>query len=115
MKETCLSLLVTAPEAYAARLMEALKSADHVGGVSFRPLSVPLIETVIPKTNDAVAQLLERLDDVDYLAFSSRKAIESLALQLERNERVLPARVKCCAIGKDNEYLTERLGIAPAF
>lgn len=99
-------VLFGTPEGYAQRLAEAIEAA---GGI---PVSVPFIETVIPEDNAALDSLFKRIDSYDYIAFSSRKAIEAFFSSWdEENESDLPG-IKFCAIGKDADLLREH-GINP--
>ncbi len=104
-KEASISILVTSPAGYATRFQKQFE------GSKLTPVVIPMIETVIPKDCKEVDLLLKRLNDYDYLAFSSRKAIESFALRLQKDSTDWDKlnNVKCCAIGKDAEYLQEML------
>jgi uroporphyrinogen-III synthase len=102
-------LLLTAPVGYAQRLRTALEEQGMVS------IHIPTIETVITPGHPALCLLVEQLASYDYLAFSSRKAIESFTLRLEKSGKSLPASLRCIAIGKDNELLTESLHVQPAF
>lgn len=93
------------PSDYAERLSDAISEA---GGTA---VSVPLIETLIPTDNPGVDSLFMHIADYDYIAFSSRKAIEAFfeggAGDIE--EEML-AGITFCAIGKDAELL-EHYGV----
>lgn len=104
-KEVPISILITSPSGYATRFQKLFE------GSALTPIVIPMIETVIPQDCKEMDRLLEQLNDYDYMAFSSRKAIESLALRLQKDStsRDKLSSVKCCAIGKDAEYLQERL------
>jgi len=99
-------VLFGTPEGYAQRLAEAIEAA---GGM---PVPVPFIETVIPEDNPALDSLFKNIDTYDYIAFSSRKAIEAFfSSRYEVNESDLSG-IKFCAIGKDADLLRE-YGINP--
>jgi uroporphyrinogen-III synthase len=91
------------PEGYAERLSDAI---EKKGGTA---VSVPLIETVIPESSRMMDSLLSGLSSYDWIAFSSRKAIDSFFMAAERNaaDTTLLASVRFCAIGKDAELLRE--------
>lgn len=75
-----------------------------------------MIETVIPSDLPEVDSLLQHLEQYDYIAFSSRKAIEAFANRAENYPEVQKhfPKVGFCAIGKDAEYLQERLKVSNA-
>ena len=104
-KETPISILITSPTGYATRFQKQFKGSALV------PIVIPMIETVIPQDCKEMDLLLKQLKDYDYIAFSSRKAIESLALRMQKDsiDNNKLQSVKCCAIGKDAEYLQKRL------
>lgn len=105
-------VLVTAPEGYAQRLVEALKACND-SAFSFEPISIPLICTT---PCEEIAQIVNQVQDFNYMVFTSRKAISVLSDHL-RGKGISPNSIqwpKACAIGKDNEAL-KQLGISPAF
>ncbi|MCA1757902.1 MAG: uroporphyrinogen-III synthase [Bacteroidales bacterium] len=91
------------PDGYSERLSAAIEQA---GGI---PVSVPLIETIIPSSNRMMDSLLAGISSYDWIAFSSRKAIESFFMAAERNgtDTSLLASAKFCAMGRDAELLRE--------
>jgi uroporphyrinogen-III synthase len=107
-----LPVLITAPEGYARRFCTALSETE---GNCFPLLSVPMIETVLTADNESIKRLAAHIGLYQYLAFSSRKAIDALAAYQENSGFSIPEKTQCCDIGKYNDYLTERLGICPAF
>ena len=105
-------VLVTAPEGYSLRFVEALK-ACNADRFCFEPISIPLIRTT---PCEDISQIISQAQDYDYMVFTSRKAILVLSEYLKKakisaDSIRLP---KACAIGKDNEALS-LLGISPAF
>lgn len=121
------SILVTAPRAYSKRFAQALE-AHHV-----TPVTIPVIETVAtPDTEGMRALLADGLDGVDYIAFCSRCAVDSLRAALEGHAsiadipkgteteglqaaaKVLFSRCELAAIGKDADYVEERLHVRPS-
>lgn len=97
------------PAGYAERLAEEIHKA---GGI---PFSLPLIETVIPDVNPAIDSLLNHLDEIDFIAFSSRKAIEALFEKADSSDIKLldEGSIKLCTIGKDSELLKNKYGLKP--
>lgn len=115
------SVLITAPESYSRRFAHALE-AHHLS-----PLAIPLIETV-PTSDTATMQALlaHDLQDVDYIMFCSRCAIESFSVALAHkygdaagtaagSSRIAEVIAGCAfaTIGKDGDYLAERLHVRP--
>ncbi|GET85571.1 hypothetical protein LtaPh_0306300 [Leishmania tarentolae] len=127
--------LITAPEVYSKRFAQALEARYLI------PVAIPVIETVpTPDTADMRALLEQDLDGIDYIAFCSRCAVDSLSAALDhrygcRGELVSEHRgstpavdedrqaatvvkvlSKCslAAIGKDADYVHERLRVRPA-
>lgn len=105
-------VLVTAPEGYSQRFVEALK-ACNADRFCFEPISIPLIRTT---PCEDISQIISQAQGYDYMVFTSRKAILLLSEYLKKakisaDSIRLP---KACAIGKDNEALS-LLGITPAF
>jgi uroporphyrinogen-III synthase len=81
------------------------------------PISLPMVETTIPEENPQLEFLLRNPEQYNWIAFSSRKAIQAFAQYKERFKIQDQAinNIHFCAIGKDAEYLENRLGISPAF
>ena len=105
-------VLVTAPEGYAQRFVEALKACND-DRFCFEPISIPLICTT---PSEEIEQIVHQAEDYDYMVFTSRKAILVLSEYLKKNNISTDSIrfPKACAIGKDNEALS-LLGITPAF
>ncbi|MBS0011808.1 MAG: uroporphyrinogen-III synthase [Bacteroidales bacterium] len=95
------------PDGYAERLAVEIHKA---GGI---PVSVPLIETVILDTNPGIDSLLKHLAEIDYIAFSSRKAIEAFISRADSAtiEYLRTGNIRLCAIGKDAELLKDEIGL----
>ena len=106
-------ILLTSPQGYAERLVRAFEESTEV--TDLWPVSVPMIQTDILPESPEMLHLLQHLADYDYLAFSSRKAIESFAAACQQNSCTLPDSLQLCAIGKDNEALHELLHCKPSF
>ena len=105
-------VLVTAPEGYAQRFVEALK-ACNADRFCFEPISIPLICTT---HCEDVSKIISQAQDYDYMVFTSRKAILVLSDYLKKNNISLDSirLPKACAIGQDNEALS-LLDITSAF
>lgn len=95
-------VLFTTPEGYAERLSDALKEQG------LEPVSLPAVKTVIPVENKELESLLLSIEEYDYIAFSSRKAIEAFFIASDSLEMEEYGNVVFCAIGKDSEKLNER-------
>ncbi len=103
-------ILFTTPNGYALRLQQALKETGAT------PFSLPMVETTIPEENVPLETLLKNPEQYNWIAFSSRKAIQAFAQCKERlniQEQTLK-NIHFCAIGSDAEYLENRLGICPS-
>ncbi|CBZ23201.1 hypothetical protein LMXM_03_0680 [Leishmania mexicana MHOM/GT/2001/U1103] len=127
-------ILITAPEVYSKRFAQALEARSLI------PMAVPVVETVAtPDTADMRALLEQDLNGIDYIAFCSRCAVDSLSAALDhryghrgepvservgstpavdedrRATTVVKVLAKCAlaAIGKDADYVLERLCIRP--
>ena len=107
------TLLLTSPAGYAQRLLKAFDERNKKD--AFQLVSIPMIETTIYTDAPEFVNFIGQLHEFDYVAFSSRKAIDALADYIQAAHVSLPVSVRWCAIGKDNEWLVERLGIQPAF
>ncbi len=103
-------ILFTTPDGYAQRMQDALQRSGATA------VSLPMIETTLNEDNPALETLLSSPKQADYIAFSSRKAIQAFAQCREKLpiSRQVNANIQYCAIGKDAEYLHSRLGIVPS-
>ena len=106
-------LLLTSPAGYAQRLLKAFSECSDA--TQFHPVSCPMIETDVSIDSADSIRFFHQLDEYDYIAFSSRKSIEAFALGLQKEGIRIPASLRLCAIGKDNEMLRESLHTEPAF
>jgi uroporphyrinogen-III synthase len=100
-------ILITSPQGYSERFKDVFTQSGLL------PEAIPMIETVIPEDMSDVDTLLAHIEDYEYIAFSSRKAIESFYREWSRNKVSLTG-IKFCAIGKDTEYMRMKLGVEPA-
>ena len=107
------NILLTSPKGYAARLGKAFEESLQM--TDFHAISVPMIQTDIYTESDDFQHLIHHLNEFDYLAFCSRKAIETFAVGLKDSGLELPSSLQLCAIGKDNELINELLHTSPAF
>lgn len=107
MKRT---VLITAPKGYAERLHDALTAVSEPEGLCFEPVAVPLIETEVMPTTDGARTLRSTLQDADVVVFTSRKAIEAVAIWYRQGTDMLPSKASCVAIGRDATLMTALLG-----
>jgi len=104
---TPINILITSPKGYSERFKDVFSESQ------LNPIAVPLIETVIPDNMPEMNRLFMNLHHYEYIAFSSRKAIESF-YQVQRIKNLPLTDIKFCAIGKDSDYMVEKLGVQPA-
>jgi len=104
LKEEIINVLITSPKGYSERFKDVFSESN------LNPVTIPMIETVVPDNMPEMERLFIHLNCFEYIVFSSRKAIDSFyKIQSKRN---LPlAGIKFCAIGKDADYTIEKLGV----
>jgi len=100
------NIIITAPKGYSSGLSKALQEL---------PLTIkscPAIETVILDATKQYDLLFSTPEEFNYIAFCSRKAIESFNqyLLLYPNNKELLGKWIFCSIGKDQECMKELLG-----
>lgn len=101
------NVLITSPAGYSERFQKEFAAS------SLQPVAIPLIETVITEDLPEMDRLRCNIRNYDYIAFSSRKAIESFSLKMNDIKKQL-SELRFCAIGKDAEYMQLELGVLPA-
>lgn len=101
------NVLITSSAGYSVRFQKEFE------GSTLQPVAIPMIETVIPEDLPDVDSLRRNIRNYDYIAFSSRKAIESFSLKMNDIKKQLSG-IRFCAIGKDTEYMQKELGVFPA-
>jgi len=102
-----INILVTSPKGYSERFSHAFSKSR------LNPVAIPMIETVIPENLPDMNRLFMNPAQYEYIVFPSRKAIESF--YLHQSKKNLPLNgIKFCALGKDAEYMQEKLGVEPA-
>jgi len=101
------NILITSPKGYSERFTEIFSESR------LNPVAIPMIETVIPENMPDMNRLFMNLSKYEYIAFSSRKAIESF-YRMQNKKNLSLGGIKFCAIGKDTEYMQEKLGVQPA-
>ncbi|BAZ02042.1 uroporphyrinogen III synthase HEM4 [Tolypothrix tenuis PCC 7101] len=106
-------ILVTAPRNYASRLSEVIIKK---GGL---PFLMPTIETTSLTDYAELDAVLRRIDEFDWIAFTSRNGINAFFQRLNVLNISLSALNNCklCAIGKDAELLLSlcrRVDLIPA-
>lgn len=101
-------VIITAPQGYAQRLEKALQEKD------IATYSCPMIETKVLPEEAKMNQFLKEMQNYDYIAFSSRKAIESFSIALAKHPeaKLYLQQITLCAIGKDAEFLKKELKIS---
>jgi len=102
-----INILITSPEGYSERFSLIFSES------CLNPVAIPMIETVIPENMPDMNHLFTHLHRYEYIAFSSRKAIESFHGKWRRSNVPLTG-IKFCAIGKDTEYMVDKLGVKPS-
>ena len=107
-------VLIPSPAAYASRLEKALVEVSD-SAVNFKPVCLPMITTTTAIDTEEFNTFFAQLADYDYVAFCSRRAIDAYASKLSQQGLTAPSSVGHIAIGSDNDWLTSRLGIQPAF
>jgi len=95
-------VLITSPKGYSERFTKVFEHS------SLHPVAIPMIETIIPERVEDLDNLISNIYSYEYIAFSSRKAIQAFADRLDKNTDI--SGIKFCAIGKDTEYMYDRLG-----
>ncbi|KAG5487742.1 hypothetical protein LSCM1_08108 [Leishmania martiniquensis] len=128
------TILITAPKVYSERFARVLEAHRLI------PIAVPVIETVATPDTAGMRALLEHdLDGIDYIAFCSRCAVDSLRAALDHryggrsepvwertggaaaedeearaaNAEMVLGKCALAAIGKDADYVLERLRFRP--
>ncbi|MBV8882709.1 MAG: uroporphyrinogen-III synthase [Chroococcidiopsidaceae cyanobacterium CP_BM_RX_35] len=92
---------MTAPRNYASRLSE------HIVNQGGLPLLMPTIETCLLGNYTELDNILQRVDEFDWIAFTSRNGIDAffqrmIVLGLPKS---MLRNCQLCAIGKDSERL----------
>ncbi|MDU1903877.1 MAG: uroporphyrinogen-III synthase [Dysgonomonas sp.] len=94
-------VLITSSKGYSERFSKVFEHS------SLHPVAIPMIETIIPERMEDMDSLISHIYNYKYIAFSSRKAIQAFADRLDENMDI--SGIKFCAIGKDTEYMHDRL------
>lgn len=102
-------LLITAPMHYSQRLLKAFERYKDRVDV----LHIPMVESTFDNTSEQMRELRDNLDKYDFVIPLSRKAIESMHFHWHNRKELGSARF--LAIGKDNDYMRELMGIEPPF
>ncbi|NEP13782.1 MAG: uroporphyrinogen-III synthase, partial [Symploca sp. SIO2C1] len=94
-------ILVTAPRNYASRLSQQIINR---GGL---PIVMPTIETCYLEDYSQLDTALKRIDQFDWIAFTSRNGIEAFFQRMQLLAIPTSALQNCqlCALGKDSERL----------
>jgi len=102
-----INVFITSPKGYSERFVKVFSASR------LNPVAIPMIETIIPEDMPDMNRLFMNLSQYEYIAFSSRKAIESF-YRMQNKMNLSLEDIKFCAIGKDTEYMREKLGVHPA-
>lgn len=99
-------IVVTAPINYAFRLSEQIVK---LGGL---PILMPTIETCLLDDYTQLDSLLKRIDEFNWIAFTSRNGIDAFFQRLNffSLSTLVLNKCKLCAIGKDAERLLDICG-----
>ncbi|MBE9170466.1 uroporphyrinogen-III synthase [Pleurocapsales cyanobacterium LEGE 06147] len=99
-------IIITAPRNYALRLYREIVQQ---GGL---PLLMPTIETCLLTDNTELDRVLHKIEEFDWIVFTSRNGIEAFLERMRVLGLSLSVLESCfvCAIGKDTDKLTD-LGI----
>ena len=108
MHKDIINVLITSPKGYSKRFKDVFSESP------LNSIAIPMIETVIPENMPEMDRLIMNLQRYEYIAFSSRKAIESFYQMMQNKRNVSLSGIKFCAIGKDTEYMVEKIGVQPA-
>jgi len=102
-----INILITSPKGYSERFSDIFSESV------LNPVAIPMIDTVILENMPDMNRLFTNLSQYEYIVFSSRKAIESF-YRIQNKMNLSLEGIKFCAIGKDAEYLQEKLSVQPA-
>ena len=99
-------VLITAPEGYSERFKHSFS------GSYIQPIAVPMIETEVNTNSEVILDLLSHPQEIDFIAFSSRKAVQALEKVIEQKPDIRDSlrTIKLYAVGKDADYLREVVG-----
>lgn len=97
-------VVITRPVGEAARLMTLIRAA---GG---EPMLCPAIEILDAPDARALDSVIDRLDSFDLAIFISPSAVEKAMTRIGAR-RVLPARMRCAAIGPGGVRVLQRFGV----
>ena len=99
-------IVITAPRNYATRLSAQLVNK---GGL---PVLMPTIETCLLEDCAELDSALKRINEFDWIAFTSRNGIEAFFHRMKVLDIPISQMEHCqlCAIGKDSERLSALCG-----
>ncbi|HEY9606651.1 MAG TPA: uroporphyrinogen-III synthase [Allocoleopsis sp.] len=99
-------IVITAPRNYAARLSAQLVNK---GGL---PILMPTIETCLLEDYAELDNILQQINQIDWIAFTSRNGIEAFFHRMNILDIPISQLEHCqlCAIGKDSERLSALCG-----
>ncbi len=103
------TILITAPQHYSSRLETSFKRyQDQVSVVH-----IPMVQSTIATNNTQMQDLCTHLHEYDFVVCLSRKAIDAMHYYGHNHDDL--TQTQFLAIGKDNDYLQDKLGVTPPF
>lgn len=103
------TILITAPEHYSSRLEASFKRyQDQVSVVH-----IPMVQSTFATNNTQMQELCTHLHGYDFVVCLSRKAIDAMHYYGHICDDL--TQTQFLAIGKDNDYLQDKLGVTPPF
>ena len=103
------NILITAPRHYTQRLLTAFEKYKEEVEVT----NIAMVESTFDTANDEMQKLCADLGMFDFVVCLSRKAIDAMHNYCDCAEQL--GKTQFLAIGKDNEYLHDVLGVTPPF
>lgn len=103
------NILITAPRHYTQRLLTAFEKYKEEVEVT----NIAMVESTFDTANDEMQKLCADLGMFDFVVCLSRKAVDAMHNCCDCAEQL--GKTQFLAIGKDNEYLHDVLGVTPPF
>lgn len=116
MQKNKKTILITAPQHYRQRMEQAFAPYHEV----MTAVYIPMIASEVSVNHKEMLQWAGEVATFDYVVCVSRRAIDAAAQYLNaekasQNAENTPSAAAFIAIGKDNEYMKEQLGVTPFF
>ena len=103
------TILITAPQHYSSRLEASFKRYQDQVNV----LHIPMVQSTFATNNRQMQELCTHLHEYDFVVCLSRKAIDAMHYYRHNHDDL--TQTQFLAIGKDNDYLQDKLGVTPPF